>query len=907
MAGLAFALLRPELLVEGRWARIAVCAGLVSLAAAAFLHGSLLVGDSRNPALAILRVAGVALLGCAAFRWRSSETGRLILWTSLVTLAASEGFQSSEVGAGDWLRGLGAFLLLVALLVAGRRSITTRIAASSAAVILAVVLAVAESLSLVISSSVERDAVRRFGADAQSEAVQANQISRQLATSTFIAGAALSGSDQVALTNLFDPATPDEDKALNREIILADLARLRLIFERADPGIGPSLIVGEGGRVELVTPGTFPASLSLAIAGSPVVTASLSGDPVIHNSVVTLADRAYAVAAYPLTIAATGSVVLTSVLDDSYLQERLESAENEISGYGISLVGSSGVLASSAADRPAVSQLRDVAGRVLTGEDSASATTDGWLLAARAVRDADGEPVVAVVVSVPTGFLEQTREDLFRLLFLVALGAALLALVLAAIVGERIGSGVRRLTVAANELQAGNLYASAGLRAGDELGQLSSTFDSMTGSIRTMTASLRQAAEDEAALRGRLEAVVAGMGEALIAVDERGDVSDFNAAAERLCDVPARKAVGRAADQIVRLVAPDGSDLSERLAHPGRDGWTEQALLRPLSGGEVPVVVSAGTLLGVTDQVVGAVFLLRDVRREIEVERMKTEFLANISHELRSPLTPIKGYAGMLRHRTIPEDRVKQFAADIEAGADRLERVVNQLVNFATMAAGRLDLRTEDLEPRDVLDTAIHRWQSRVDPDHHQLERRIERGVPLVLADRRYLEQSLDEILDNAVKYSPAGGRVLLTATASSNGRGDVVELSVTDEGVGIPPDRLHAILDDFSQVDASATRKFGGLGLGLALASRIARAHGGDLHCASALGIGTRVTMVLPAGRRSGRPTDQPATGPAGLGSPSVAPSVSDPAGHDDAGHGDIDRGGEAGHGDDAGGEAPS
>jgi signal transduction histidine kinase len=147
---------------------------------------------------------------------------------------------------------------------------------------------------------------------------------------------------------------------------------------------------------------------------------------------------------------------------------------------------------------------------------------------------------------------------------------------------------------------------------------------------------------------------------------------------------------------------------------------------------------------------------------------------------------------------------------------------------------------------RALLDEVVARWTERAGATH-QLTRRVAAGTPQVLADRSYLLQSLDELVDNAVKYSPEGGKVVLSA-GRSDADASQVSISVTDQGVGIPADRLESIFDEFSQGDASATRRFGGLGLGLALVHRIVRAHGGDLLCESAPGKGSRFSVLLPS-----------------------------------------------------------
>jgi PAS domain S-box-containing protein len=484
--------------------------------------------------------------------------------------------------------------------------------------------------------------------------------------------------------------------------------------------------------------------------------------------------------------------------------------------------------------------------RVLRTAAPASTTAGGYFLAAEPKKLATGSSVFAVVASEPTTVVDQTRNSLFRTLFLVALGAALLALVVALIVGDRIGAGLRRLTVAAEGIQRGDLSVRAAVRSEDEVGVLSDTFDSMAQSIESLAAELRQAADDEAQLRNRLEAVVAGMGEALMAVDGDGRLTTFNRAAEELVGVPAGDALGRPVDKIVRLVTDEGRDVSARLRKPSASPWNQTGHVIQSDGTEVPVVLSAGGLRGASDELAGAVFVLRDMRREREVERMKTEFLSNISHELRTPLTPIKGYAEVLKRRDVPRAKAKEFLGNILDSTDRLERVVNLLVSFAAFEGGRLRPRTEPIKVRDLVDSVVERWEPKLDPSH-PLTRRVARNVPDVLGDRTLLERALDELLDNAVKYSKDGGKVSVAAKLSDNGVGRAVEISVTDQGIGIPPDRLQTIFDDFAQADGGSTREFGGLGIGLSFARRIAQAHNGDVQCQSKPGRGSTFSIVLP------------------------------------------------------------
>src|SRR5439155_22426694 len=316
-------------------------------------------------------------------------------------------------------------------------------------------------------------------------------------------------------------------------------------------------------------------------------------------------------------------------------------------------------------------------------------------------------------------------------------------------------------------------------------------------------------------------------------------------------------AIGKTVVDVARLTTREGASLDERVARLRPQPWSDAAVLVRDDGEQVPVAVSVGSLRDAAGELAGAVLVLRDMRREREVERMKTEFLSNISHELRTPLTPIRGYAEILRARKVPEEQARRFLDGILDASERLERIIDLLVSYAAMEAGRLAVHPEPMKVRDLVDDVVERWSRRVDPSH-PISRRVARGVPEVVADRRLLERSLDELVDNAVKYSPDGGRISIDVTSAGNGRADEVAIAVTDRGVGIDPERLDEIRSDFTQADGSATRRFGGLGLGLTFVDRIARAHRGELVCASTPGKGSTFSIVLPAavaGRAASHP----------------------------------------------------
>ncbi|HEV3353774.1 MAG TPA: ATP-binding protein [Acidimicrobiales bacterium] len=831
IAGAALVALRPALIGASSRARIVLPVGFVLIAVAAFLHGSLVVsGDSADRLIAAIRYAGIVLVALGTIRWDTEPAFRTILLGGLFLMAVAEavGLAGSDTAA-SYVRAGGTLCVAVVLFTSSRRSIPARIVTSTAATLLLVVLAVSVALSAVIANNVRDEALRTVKTRAGIESDQVDAANRLAIRSANLLATAEQNAHTALVNDLSNNPRPSE-------VILADLQQLSgNLFST-----GPLAYLTDKGFVVA----TFPQLDSRAatqLSGSVPVREALQGGA-SQLAAEVLGRQALAVGVAPVkTTRLVGVVVASVLLDRSYLDGR-RFTEPQLH---LAVVSRDGILASSSGKSPSSGAIQSIVNRALRDNVSVSSSAGGFFIAAQPKAELD-RPTFAVVVAEPTTLVDDTRNSLFRTLFLVALGASLLALVVALAVGDRIGVGLRRLTAAAEGIQGGDLTVRSAVRSEDEIGVLSDTFDSMATSIESLADELRQAADDEAQLRNRLEAVVAGMGEALIAVDVNGRITTFNQAAEELVARPATAALGRPIDKVVKLKAEDGHDLSSRLRNPTTAPWNEAGHVVLRGGVEVPVVLSAGGLRSASGELAGGVFLLRDMRREREVERMKTEFLSNISHELRTPLTPIKGYAEMLRRRDVPRAQAREFLNGIVDSTDRLERVVDLLVSFAAFEAGRLRLRAEPLKVRELLDGLVERWQEKLDPSH-PLTKRVARNLPEVLGDKRLLERSLDELLDNAVKYSPAGGRVSLTAKLSDNGAGPSVEISVTDHGIGIPEDRLDSVFDDFAQADASATREFGGLGLGLSFVRRIVLAHDGDLVCESKPGKGSTFSIVLP------------------------------------------------------------
>jgi two-component system sensor histidine kinase ResE len=467
-----------------------------------------------------------------------------------------------------------------------------------------------------------------------------------------------------------------------------------------------------------------------------------------------------------------------------------------------------------------------------------------------ALRRSDGEAVGILLVAQRAGPVSATQRLLNRLLFAATVVLFGLAFLLAALVARRITGPVVSLTGAARRVATGELGTKAQVAAKDEVGDLAQAFNQMTESLALSDVQLRQAAEEEARLRGRLETVVNSMGDGLIAVDDEGRIVTYNPAAATILGRSRGQVLGKPLDGVV-----DIRDAEGRVVRIGEELRRGTAFVQRVDGRLVPVAIVSSPLRDVRRRSFGQVLVLRDMTREHEVDRMKTEFLASVSHELRTPLTPIIGYSELLSDREVPAERVKQFADAMLSSAHRLERIVAILVDFAAMEGGRMRIEAEPTSLSPLVARAVEEWRPRT--QQHEFVTRFDPSLPDALVDVSLMRRALDEILDNAVKYSPRGGKVTVSVSSENSRTRRMLRLDVRDEGIGIEPQDLPRIFEDFRQLDASDTRSFGGLGLGLAFVKRIMEAHRGTIDASSVPGEGTTFSLLIPvADTRDGRGT---------------------------------------------------
>lgn len=341
------------------------------------------------------------------------------------------------------------------------------------------------------------------------------------------------------------------------------------------------------------------------------------------------------------------------------------------------------------------------------------------------------------------------------------------------------------------------------------------------------------------------EAILASMEEGVIVTDSKGTVTLANIKAE---DLFGKDLIGKRVVEISRN--PELHRIIEEGSKKGKTVTGEITLSTPqpmnLSVTMTPLVRKTETL--------GSVIVFHDITLLKKLEIMRIDFVANVSHELKTPLTAIKGFAETLREGAIDDrEHSIKFVEIIKTNADRLSRLVEDLLTLSNIELGKITFDMKPVEVGEVARTVASTLEPKAKAKGLNLEVRVEKGV-LVLADKDRLVQILLNLVDNGIKFTE-NGSVKIQAQITppvplfdkEGGQGAFIEISVTDTGTGIPPKDIPRLGERFYRVDPARSRELGGTGLGLAIVKHLAASMGGRFSIESEPGKGTKVNIALP------------------------------------------------------------
>jgi PAS domain S-box-containing protein len=347
----------------------------------------------------------------------------------------------------------------------------------------------------------------------------------------------------------------------------------------------------------------------------------------------------------------------------------------------------------------------------------------------------------------------------------------------------------------------------------------------------------------------RLDAILDGSADGILIMNAAHSIQRFNRALARMTGWNANEALGRPHDEIIRWARREpGSDLAQAEA----GGWpltqnpapvyVEGDLLRK-GGGYLPAGITYAPLFDREGRLVNIIANVRDITKFREAEELKSTFISIISHELRTPVSLIKGYAETLLREDARWDSavVRDSLAVIDEEADRLAEMIDNLLDASQLQAGAMRMTMSDLALDRLAERLVEKFKTQ--SDKHTFEVDFTPDYPIVIGDEARLTQVLSNLLSNAIKYSPAGGRIKVQGRY---GPGQVT-VSVSDEGPGIAEADLPHVFERFYRANSDLTKRVKGTGLGLYLAKAVVEAHGGQIRVESVPGKGSTFSFSLP------------------------------------------------------------
>ncbi|MBR5218119.1 MAG: HAMP domain-containing protein [Clostridia bacterium] len=440
----------------------------------------------------------------------------------------------------------------------------------------------------------------------------------------------------------------------------------------------------------------------------------------------------------------------------------------------------------------------------------------------------DGGTQYIIYISDTKDEIDAVMSRIFVIIFWVLLLGLAMSIVLGLFLSRTIIAPIISLKKKAEKLAAGDFGSKIEVKSRDEIADLTVTFN-------TMAAELKQTLNDISAEKNKIETIFRFMTDGVMAFSRDGSILHINPAARKMLDIAEDseiyfdsffESIGVNVKLAEFLYLNDYKTAEKNVKTEDKD----------LKAYFAPFMTEG-------DRTDGVVVVFQDVTEQLKLDNSRREFVANVSHELRTPLTTVKSYAETLAENAEKGSMEQSFLDVINNETDRMTRLVKDLLTLSRLDYDKTALVKNTFPLQKLVEEIVRKLSMDARKHEHQLVFAPKGEMPPFYGDRDRLEQVITNIISNAVKYTPDGGRIEVGCDYFFT---DAV-ITVKDNGIGIPEADLPRIFERFYRVDKARTRKFGGTGLGLAIAKEIVDAHGGKIEINSKQGKGTEVRITMP------------------------------------------------------------
>ena len=496
------------------------------------------------------------------------------------------------------------------------------------------------------------------------------------------------------------------------------------------------------------------------------------------------------------------------VLGDSYENEKdVPNMENHI-------------------NRPEVAEaLRGGVGKI--ARFSYTIKTD-MLYVAYPMRDRTG--IIGVVrLALPIIQLKHYQNRIIDIVLIGLLIALVFSLLLSLLFSSKVTKPLRQMMQVSKKISQGDFTQKIKARTKDEIGELGQILNGMS---LELSSKIDQINEDKL----KLDSVLSNMTEGVLALDYRGKVLLVNDALGRMFELDS--AYGRLYYEVIRDYA-----LNQFIREVFSTKQAKNMEFSSLHPQERELMVQSTLVGSQKENTVFTIFVFYDITELKRTEKIRRDFVANVSHELKTPLTSIKGFVEALQDGAINDsEQANQFLSIISQHTERMNKIISDLLQLSLIESEGFQLKIEPFAIKEVVEGVVSMLKSSAEKKSQNIEIKLYSEEQRVLADKYRINQALTNLVDNAIRYTPEKS----TITIQTEDKGDSIEIAVMDNGIGIPSKDLPRIFERFYTVDKGRSRESGGTGLGLSIVKHIIEAHNGKVIVESELGKGSRFSFDL-------------------------------------------------------------